>query len=104
MSTLSPQSPCNLRVLHYEYVPDILELRGPHRAGHIAAAKKLEDDGKLVLAGAMANPVDSAMFIFKDVTDSEIKQFVEDDPYFVNGLVKSWRVREWTAVVGTGKV
>ena len=26
--------------LHYQYVPDILEKRGPHREGHLAAARK----------------------------------------------------------------
>ena len=28
-------------VLIYDYVPDILERRGPYRAGHIGAAKKM---------------------------------------------------------------
>jgi uncharacterized protein YciI len=26
--------------------------------------------------------------------------FAEADPYVVNGLVTSWRVRQWTVVVG----
>ena len=28
--------------------------------------------------------------------------FAANDPYVVNGLVKNWRVREWTTVVGEG--
>jgi hypothetical protein len=43
---LSPEDPTVLRVLLYTYVPDILEKRGPHRAGHLAAAKAQEDAGK----------------------------------------------------------
>lgn len=27
--------------------------------------------------------------------------YVEKDPYVVNGLVVRWRIREWTVVVGT---
>jgi uncharacterized protein YciI len=26
--------------------------------------------------------------------------FAVDDPYVTNGVVKGWRVREWTTVVG----
>jgi uncharacterized protein len=29
------------------------------------------------------------------------ERFAADDPYVRNGLVRSWRVREWTTVVGT---
>ena len=43
---LSPEDPTVLRVLLYTYVPDSLEKRGPHRAGHLAAAKAQEDAGK----------------------------------------------------------
>ena len=28
--------------------------------------------------------------------------FARQDPYVVNGLVTSWRVRAWTTVIGTG--
>lgn len=28
--------------------------------------------------------------------------FYDVDPYVRNGLVKTWRVREWTTVVGEG--
>jgi uncharacterized protein YciI len=36
---------------------------------------------------------------------SEHKQkFVEADPYVVNGLVTAWKIRDWTAVVGTGQL
>jgi hypothetical protein len=30
------------------------------------------------------------------------ERFVAADPYVKKGLVKSWRVREWTTVVGPG--
>ena len=29
-----------------------------------------------------------------------IERFVHDDPYVRNGLVKAWRIRSWTVVVG----
>ena len=50
-AALSPDNPALIKVLTYDYVPDILDKRGPHRAGHIGGAKKLEESGHLILAG-----------------------------------------------------
>ncbi|KAJ1491530.1 hypothetical protein T484DRAFT_1933015 [Baffinella frigidus] len=101
-SSLTPEAPTAMLVLLYTYVPDILEKRGPHRAGHLAGAKTHEDSGKLVAAGAYANPTDGALFLFKGMAKADIETFVKSDPYVVNGLVTSWEIKEWTAVVGTG--
>ena len=49
----------------------LLERRGTHRAEHLALAQ-----------------------------EAVAERFVAADPYVKNGLVKSWRVREWTTVVG----
>ena len=46
-------------------MPDILEKRGPHRAAHIEGAKQALAAGKLYMAGALADPVDGAIFIFR---------------------------------------
>ena len=48
---LSPENPALIKVLTYDYVPDILDKRGPYRAGHIGGAKKLEESGNLIMAG-----------------------------------------------------
>jgi len=50
---LSPENPALIKVLTYDYVPDILEKRGPYRAGHIGGAKKLEESGHLIMAGTV---------------------------------------------------
>lgn len=34
--------------------------------------------------------------------DAVAEGFVRNDPYVVNGLVKEWRVRPWTVVIGAG--
>mmetsp|Transcript_1626 Transcript_1626/g.5545 ORF Transcript_1626/g.5545 Transcript_1626/m.5545 type:complete len:104 (-) Transcript_1626:97-408(-) len=86
-------------VLMYDYVPDILDKRGPFRAGHIGAAKKMAEEDKMVMAGAFADPVDGALFIFKNVPREEIDAYVQSDPYVVNGLVTGWKIKPWTVVV-----
>jgi uncharacterized protein YciI len=55
----------------------------------------------LVFGGAFANPADGAAIVFKVENQAKIEDFVEKDPYVINGLVTEWRIREWTAVVGS---
>jgi uncharacterized protein YciI len=87
-------------LLFYDYVPDVLERRGPLRAGHLERAWQAQSRGELVLAGALANPVDGAVFHFRCESIDVVEKFVEGDPYVRGGLVARWRVREWTTVVG----
>ena len=86
-------------VLMMDYVPDILEKRGPYRADHLGAAQKKKDEGKMVMAGALAEPVDTGMFVFKDSTPEEIEQYCKEDAYVKNGLVSGWTIRPWVVVV-----
>jgi hypothetical protein len=39
--------------------------------------------------------------MFQGETPEAAEHFAKTDPYVLNGLVKSWRVREWKTVVGT---
>jgi uncharacterized protein YciI len=89
-------------LLIYDYVPDILEKRGPHRAAHLEGAKAAAARGELQLAGALADPVDGAVFLFRAESAAPVEAFVAADPYVKGGLVTAWRVREWTTVVGEG--
>ena len=57
---------------------------------------------ELILAGALADPVDGAALLFAGNSADIAASFARDDPYVVNGLVTRWRVREWTTVVGEG--
>jgi uncharacterized protein YciI len=56
--------------------------------------------GELALAGALAEPADGAVLIFKGDDPSVAENFAKNDPYVLNGLVTSWRVRPWTVVLG----
>ena len=87
-------------VLIYDVVDDYVERRTPFRAEHLALARAAKAKGDLFLAGAFANPVDGALLIFQSETGTAAEAFAQADPYVKNGLVKNWRVREWTTVVG----
>ena len=89
-------------LLTYDLPNDYLERRKEFRPAHFEHAQRALDSGQLVLAGALADPVDSAVFIFRGPDGAAAKAFAEQDPYVLNGIVKSWRVRTWTTVIGDG--
>ena len=86
------------KLLFYEYVPDIIELRKPHREAHLAHARSWKDDGRIVMAGALGDPPHGAAFVFRGVDAAEVEDFIDADPYVAAGLVRSWRVEPWNVV------
>jgi uncharacterized protein YciI len=90
------------QLLLYDVVPDYVERRAPFRAEHFALAQAAHARGELVLAGALAHPVDGAVLVFRGDTPGAAEAFARADPYVRNGLVTRWRVRAWTTVLGDG--
>ncbi|UFS69035.1 YciI family protein [Geomonas sp. RF6] len=87
-------------LLFYEVTPDYLQRRAEYRDEHLALAWQAQERGELILGGALADPADCAVLLFEADSDEVVKNFVAADPYVKNGLVSSWRVRQWTTVVG----
>ena len=85
--------------LFYDVVDDYVSRRQPLRAAHLAHAETALRAGLLRLAGAF-NPPDGAMLVFCADGAKAVEEFARNDPYVQNGLVKQWRIREWTVVVG----
>ncbi|MFL9995571.1 hypothetical protein SAMN05444172_2537 [Burkholderia sp. GAS332] len=89
-------------LLMYDLVPDYLERRGAHRDAHLRLAWAAAERGELQLAGALAEPVDTAVLLFEGDSPAAAEAFAKADPYVLAGLVARWRVREWMTVVGEG--
>ncbi len=89
-------------LLFYELADDYMERRAPLRDSHLSLAWRTKENGDLVLAGALAEPADGAVFLFEGSGPEVAERFVEADPYVAHGLVSSWRIRPWTTVVGDG--
>ena len=87
-------------LLFYDFLPDYLRHRPLHREAHLRLAWEAHRRGELVLAGALADPVDGAVLWFEGANDQVARSFAESDPYVKAGLVKRWSVRPWTTVVG----
>jgi uncharacterized protein len=89
-------------ILFYDIVDDFVNKREPFRTAHLNLVKKAYERGELVLAGALAEPADGAVLIFRGPSSQPAEGFARADPYVANGLVTRWRVRKWTTVVGEG--
>lgn len=87
-------------LLIYDLVPDYLRRREEFRADHLRLAWDAHERGELVLAGALTEPADQAVLLFQSDSPEPAERFAQSDPYVVNGLVMSWRVRPWMTVVG----
>jgi len=84
-------------ILFYDLVEDYVARRGPLREQHLGLVRAARERGEVVLAGALANPTDRAVLVFRSKDAAEA--FAQADPYVKNGLITAWRVREWTVVV-----
>lgn len=87
-------------ILFYDVVEDFVAQREPFRAAHLEQARRAHQRGELVLAGALADPVDGAVLVFHGSSPDVAESFAQSDPYVNNGLVTRWRVRKWTTVIG----
>ena len=89
-------------ILFYEVAPDYLERRGAFRQEHLGLIREAHERGELVIAGALAEPADGAVLVFRGPSPASAEAFAKGDPYVRNGLVKAWRVRKWNTVIGDG--
>ena len=87
-------------LLMYEVTDDYVDRRAQFRMAHLELARNAVERGEMVLGGALADPVDGAILLFRGDSPAVAEAFAKADPYVANGLVKRWRVRPWTTVIG----
>ena len=87
-------------LLFYDLAPDYLDRRPAFRDEHLKLAWSSIDKGALQLGGALAEPADQAVLLFRGDERTVAEDFARADPYVREGLVDRWHVREWTTVVG----
>ena len=88
-------------ILFYEYVEDVGERRMPFREAHLGLAREAAARGELLLGGALTDPLDTGVLVWRTEDTVPIERFVSADPYEQNGLVRSHSIRPWNVVVGS---
>lgn len=87
-------------LLLYDLVDGYLERRTPFRPEHLGLVEAAHERGDLVMAGALADPPDMAVLVFRGEDASAAEAFAAGDPYVREGVVTAWRVRPWQVVIG----
>jgi uncharacterized protein YciI len=87
-------------LLFYKTVENYIERRAPYRAEHLKMAQEAAEAGELVMGGALADPADGAVLVFRGDGPQAAEAFAKNDPYVKNGLIREWSVRPWTVVIG----
>ena len=86
--------------LFYDVVDGFADRRIPHRPAHLTKINESHARGELVMAGALGNPPEGALIVFKADTADAAERFARADPYVTQGLVTRWRVVRWNVVIG----
>lgn len=87
-------------LLFYRTIDNYIEKRAPFRAEHLKLAQDAQKSGVLVMAGALDEPADQAVLVFKGDSPEVAENFAKNDPYVINGLISEWSVRPWNVVIG----
>jgi len=86
--------------LMYDVVDGFIDKRMPHREAHLALVRGAQARGELVMAGALGDPPDGALLVFRGDSGEIAERFARADPYVLQGLATRWQVRPWNVVVG----
>ncbi len=90
----------NYYILFYEVVDDYVARRAAYREEHLRLAREAHQRGELALGGALSDPADRALLVFRAPSPAVAEAFARNDPYVLHGLVKRWEVRRWVVVIG----
>ncbi len=90
----------NYYVLFYYVVDGFVARRVQYREEHLRLVREAHELGELILGGALADPADRALIVFRAPDRSVAEAFARNDPYIIHGLVTRWEGRPWT--VGGG--
>ena len=86
--------------LTYDVVDNFAERRMSFRGSHLKMVQDAHERGEIIMAGALGDPPQKALIVFRATDGGVAERFAENDPYVTNGLVKSWSVQPWNVVVG----
>jgi hypothetical protein len=87
-------------VLSYDVVDDMITRRAPYREEHLRLIREAHARGEMVMGGAVGDPPDGALLIFRAASPDVAEAFAREDPYVKQGLVIRWTVKPWTLVAG----
>ncbi len=86
--------------LIYYVVENFVARRTPYREEHLGLVRAAHQRGELVMGGALGDPADRALIVFRAADRSVVEAFVRQDPYVQKGLATRWEIQPWAVVIG----
>ncbi len=84
-------------VMWGNYCKNVLEKRAPFREAHLQGLQRQKDSGALVALGPTVD--NSKVFgIYEADSEAAVRQLVEADPYWQNGIWIEYSVYAWNQV------
>jgi uncharacterized protein YciI len=81
-------------VMWGSYCEDVLEKRKPHRKAHLDGLAAQKERGVLITIGPTKD-VTKVFGIYEAEDEATVRQLIELDPYWQNGIWTEYDVREW---------
>jgi uncharacterized protein len=83
-----------LAVLLYESADDVASKAPPVFPAHKARLDEFVARGELLMVGTFGDPqAQGSMAIFR--TRAAAEEFAAGDPFVLQGVVRSWQIRDW---------
>ncbi|GAB2188563.1 hypothetical protein MAH1_01690 [Sessilibacter sp. MAH1] len=88
-----------LQLLKYSFCEDFVNKRMPFRDQHLLHIGTACKNGVAKAGGASGDPITDGLIIFAGSKD-DVQNFVDNDPYYLNGLVTQYSIEDWYVVSG----
>ncbi len=76
------------------YCENVLEKRDPYRQDHLDGLAKQKASGLLITLGPTKDTT-KVFGIYEAEDEATVRQLVENDPYWKNGIWTEYCVKEW---------
>ncbi len=80
------------------YCEDVLEKRTPYRQAHLDGLAEQKASGVLITIGPTKD-VTKVFAIYEAEAEAIVRQLIENDPYWQNGIWTEYFVKEWIQAI-----
>ena len=84
-------------ILFGSYCDHVLEKREPYRKDHLNGIKKQKEAGVVIAIGPTQD-LTKVFGIYEAENEAIVRQLIEADPYWKNGIWTEYEVKEWIQV------
>jgi uncharacterized protein len=85
-------------VLWGSYCEDVIDRRAPYREAHLAGLARQKAAGLLVTIGPTQD-LTQVFGIYEAGDEQQVRQAIETDPYWVNGIWTEYQIKEWIQAI-----